>query len=180
MTLVFVLVAFALGMLVLLVYLAFGHGRRARIASQELASQTRRVDLEAFRNLLDEAEEEFLRANLPREEFRVIQRERLRAAAEYVGCVSHNASILLRLSEVAKGSPDPEIARAGKELSEQALHLRLLALLTLGKLYVAIALPARQISIGMLVHHYQQLSDLATWVARMQNPSRGAQFAGRL
>ena len=48
------------------------------------AEHMRAVDLEAFRNLVDADEEEFLRANLPSAEFRRIQLERLRAAVEYV------------------------------------------------------------------------------------------------
>ncbi|MFZ0802262.1 MAG: hypothetical protein WAN70_08850, partial [Terriglobales bacterium] len=50
----------------------------------------RSVDLRAFRNLTDPEEEEYLRLNLPPADFRRIQRERLRAAVEYIRCAAFN------------------------------------------------------------------------------------------
>src|SRR4249920_2495910 len=72
------------------------------------------VDLEAFRNLIDEEEERFLRANLPPAEFRRVQRQRLRAAIDYIGGASQNAKILIHLGQISRNSPDPHVAEAGR------------------------------------------------------------------
>src|SRR2546425_9222969 len=65
------------------------HGSATKIATvDDLEGCTEPIDLPAFLNLLDPAEEEFLRANLSPQVFRRIQRQRLLAAAEYVRCRS--------------------------------------------------------------------------------------------
>ena len=57
------LVAVALAILVLLLYLEGGrHHSVGRM--QDLAGRTRPVDIDAFRNLMEPKEDDFLRANL--------------------------------------------------------------------------------------------------------------------
>src|SRR2546429_8367388 len=114
MILTFALVLFSL-MALLLMYAV--RGKTSAVAKlDDLVGRTRPVDIDAFRNLIDPAEEEFLRENLPAGEFRVIQRERLRAAVEYVSCAAHNAAILVRLGESARLNLDPKIAEAGQRI----------------------------------------------------------------
>ena len=72
----------------------------------------RYVDVDAFRNLIDPAEEEYLRLRLSHSDFRKIHRERLRAAVDYVSGAAHNAALLVRLAEVARSSSDPATAAA--------------------------------------------------------------------
>ena len=67
-----------------------------------LEQYMRPLDLAAFRNLIDHDEEVYLRAQLPAAAFRSIQRQRMRAALEYVGRTAHNAGILLRAGETAR------------------------------------------------------------------------------
>src|SRR2546430_1609767 len=130
-------------------------GKTSPIANlDDLVGRTRPVDIDAFRNLIDPAEEEFLRENLPAGEFRVIQRERLRAAVEYVSCAAHNAAILLRLGEAARRSSDPKIARAGQQLLDSALRLRLYAFLSMIRLYLSIAFPVAHLSARSLTDNY--------------------------
>jgi hypothetical protein len=142
----------------------------------DLVGRTKPVDIEAFRNLIDPAEEDFLRESLPAREFRAIQRERLRAALEYVGCAAHNAAILVRLGEAARLSLDPKIAEAGQQLLDTALRLRLYALLSTMRLYLGIALPGTRLSAGRLVDNYQHLSSLAGQLAFMQHPARASRL----
>jgi hypothetical protein len=119
------------------------------------------VDLEAFRNLVDAGEEDFLRANLSRREFRAVQRERTRAAVEYIRNSAHNAACLLRLGEAASRSGDPRIADAGRRLIDSALRLRAYALLSNTRLYVRLVFPESRLSQGKLPDNYQHLSILA-------------------
>ena len=51
----------------------------------------RPVDVEAFRNLINPAEDEYLRHRLPPSQFRIVRRERLRAMAAYVQLIASNA-----------------------------------------------------------------------------------------
>jgi hypothetical protein len=123
-----------------IIYLARSNTRHENLG--ELAAQLRPVDVRAFRNLLAEHEEQFLRENLPFREFRSIHRERMLAATEYVRCAAQNAAILIRLGEAARLSTDPEIVIAADRLLDNALRLRLYAIQTLPRLYVAILLPS--------------------------------------
>src|SRR2546423_10898362 len=127
MILTFALVLLSL-MALLLMYAV--RGKTSAVAKlDDLVGRTRPVDIDAFRNLIDPAEEDFLRENLPASEFLAIQKERLYAAMEYVSCAAHNAAVLVRLGEAARLSLDPKIAEAGRPMLGTALRLLLYALL---------------------------------------------------
>jgi len=171
MTVAFILIIISAVSLTLLFSVA--RGRSASVGSlEELRGHTRPVDLESFRNLIDPAEEHFLRANLSPRDFRVVQRERLRATVQYVQWASQNAAVLLRLGEAARSSADPEISQAAQVLIASALRLRLYALLTIPKLYLGLAIPGARLSPGHLVDGYQKLSSQAGQLVVMQNPTR--------
>src|SRR5271169_2783569 len=99
MTIALTLVLFSLLALLFLIRLAKG---RVLAAADDRTGHLRPVDIEAFRNLIDPAEAEFLRSRLPPSEFRAIQRERLRAAAEYISSAARNAAVLVRMGEAAR------------------------------------------------------------------------------
>src|SRR5215471_14106533 len=78
-------------------------GRASGIKSPEdLRTQLRVVDIDAFRNLTDRNEEEYLRSHLSRSQYRKIQRQRLRATLAYVSCVANNTAVLIRMGETAR------------------------------------------------------------------------------
>ncbi len=145
-------------------------------ALEELVSQTRAVDIAAFRNLVDPDEEHYLRRKLSPREFRSIHRERMIAATEYVRAASHNAMILMRLGEATRHHADPEIARTGQELVNNATQLRLYSLLAMAKLYTVICLPNAALSLGAMADRYERVSGLAARVGRMQDPVRAARL----
>jgi len=175
----YVLVAVALVVLLLLLYLEGGHLSSVRHI-EDLAGQTRPVDIEAFRNLLDPKEDDFLRMNLRPSDFRVAQRERARSAVDYIRNTSHNAACLTRLGEAAAKSPDPRVAKAGRELVDTALRLRTLAILATLQLYLRMATPAAQFSYGKLADNYQHLSSLAGQVALLQDPTEASKLSALL
>jgi hypothetical protein len=119
----------------------------------------RALDLEAFHNLVDPAEEDYLRTRLSPEVFHTIQRKRMRAALEYVRRTAYNASILLRVGEAARQNANPEIAAAASELIQDALRLRINAKIATLILYGRIVLGAR-ISAGRVIQTYD---NLASW-----------------
>ncbi len=173
------LIVVALAILLLLLYVEGGQNSAVN-RMEDLAGRTRPVDLEAFRNLVDAAEEDFLRASLSRREFRAVQRERTRAAVDYIRNTAHNAAFLLRLGEAATRSHDPRIAQAGRELMESALKLRAYALLSAAQLYVRLVFPQARFSYGPLADNYQRLSGLASQLALMQHPGHAARLSALL
>jgi hypothetical protein len=179
MILSFSLVTVALVILLLLLYLEGVHPSPVS-RMQDLTGRTRPVDIDAFRNLTDPKEDEFLRVNLCPREFRTIQRERARSAMDYLRNTTHNAVFLLRLGEVAAQSADPRIALAGKQLIESALRLRAYALLSRAQLYVRMAFPGTRFSYGRLADNYQHLSGLAGQLALMQHPTKAARLSSLL
>ncbi len=130
----------ALIFLVLFVYLATRRGRARADASQAL-TEIRSLDIDAFRNLIDPAEEEFLRSKLSPRAFRKIQRERAQAALAYVRALSHASLQFARLGGAAQKSPDPAIAASGRQLANNATYLRFRALQATVSLTVSPAFP---------------------------------------
>jgi hypothetical protein len=136
------LIFLALGILALIFIVVLAKGQLSRGGNLgELASRLRPIDVEAFRNLIDEGEEDFLRERLTAREFRSIYRERMLAAAEYVWCASQNAGILTRLAEAARQDQDPATTAAAEKLLDNALRLRLYAFRVVPRLYLAALLP---------------------------------------
>lgn len=173
-TLIIVLISFlALGFLIRVA--------KSRVsASKVLENPTehmRAVDLEAFQNLVDPDEAEFLRTNLPSAEFRRIQRERLRAAVEYVSCAAQNAAVLLRLADAGRRSPDQATAEAAEKLVQNALRLRLYALQAIPRLYLGMVLPGARISAVGIAERYEQMTRLVVLLGCLQYPTRGVSAA---
>jgi len=166
---------FALLMLVVLLLAVRGQGGAVR-SLQELEGCTQPVDLEAFRNLTDPQEEQYLREELEPAEFRTLERERLRAALEYVKRAAGNASILLRVGEAARRDANPEIARAAGELAECAFKLRMYALLAEGLLHVRMLVPDARWSPVRVARDYQGLREQVARLSRLLRP----EYAGRI
>src|ERR1700681_4769503 len=70
-------------------------------AGTALATQIQPIDVEAFRNLVDPAEDDYLRQRLPASEFRAVRRERLRAMAAYIQAANRNARVLVSMGQAA-------------------------------------------------------------------------------
>jgi hypothetical protein len=136
-----------------------------------LAGSIRPIDVEAFRNLIDSAEDEYLRRRLPPAQFRRVRRERLRAMAAYIHVAAGNAAVLVRVGEAAIASGDPRFARAAHELVNDALLLRRNATVALVRIYLALAWPNSGFAAVRVVDRYEQLSGTAMLLGRLQNPA---------
>lgn len=150
--------------------------RRGRLHSRQLEDLPARlhpVDVDAFRNLVDPAEQSYLRAHLTKG-FAALHRLRMRAASRYVLSVFHNARLLLHVGVEASRNSDPQVAEAGRRLVDSALRLRWYALLALIRLYAGMALPGLQLSPTALADLYQQLNTAFLHLGRVRYPARGA------
>jgi len=174
-----ILVLFGLLMMVVLLHAVRGQSGSVHNL-QELEGCTRPVDLEAFRNLTDPREEQYLRERLAPAEFRAVQRERLQAAVGYVRRAAHNASLLLRVGEAARRNPDTEIVKAADELVASALRLRIYALLAVGLLHVRILLPQARWDFGQVAGDYQGLRDHVARLCRLQLPAQAGRISAAL
>ena len=150
---------------------------KADASEDDLATRLRPVDLEAFRNLTDPEEDKFLRDNLSAQDFRVVQRERLRAAMQYVACAAHNAGVLLQVGTAASHSLDPRTAEAGRSLVDRAVQIRWYAILVMFRLRVNLVFPQLELSPAEIADQYQQLSSSLNQLGRMHSPLRGVRLS---
>jgi hypothetical protein len=129
------------------------------------------VDLEAFRNLVNPADDEFLRAHLSPSQFRVVQRARLRAMAAYIRETGRNAAVLVRLGQAALTAHDPRTREAAERLVNEALLLRRNAAFALFRIYMALAWPNSGLAATRIVDRYERLHGSAMLLGRLQNPA---------
>ncbi len=172
--LIFVLIGFLA--LASILYLVKGHHATGGNLD-ELTSQLRPIDVDAFRNLIDAREEEFLRQRLPAHEFRSVHRERMLAAVEYVWCAAQNAAILIRLGEAAKQDSDPAISAAAGKLVDNALRLRLYAFQAIPRLYLGILLPHTSLRPYFIAETYDIMTRQVVMLGCLRYPTRGMSSA---
>jgi hypothetical protein len=137
----------------------------------ELHRAIRPIDIEAFRNLINPAEDQYLRCRLPARQFRKVRRERLRAMAAYVQVVGQNAAVLVRSGEAALASGDARIAEAAGQLVNDALLLRRNTTVAMARIYLAMAWPNSKFAAVRVVERYERLSGAAMLLGRLQNPA---------
>jgi hypothetical protein len=140
-------------------------------AETSVASQIQPLDVEAFRNLADPAESDYLRRCLPASQFRTVQRARLRAMAAYVQTAGKNAALLARMGQNALASSDAPTAEAALQLVNQALLLRRNAALALVRIYLAMAWPSSNLAADPILDGYKRLNGTAMLLGRLQNPA---------
>lgn len=175
MTISIALVVLSVLALLFLLRLAKGQSIAPRSGDRP-ADSIRFVDVEAFRNLIDPEEEDYLRRSLGPADFRKIQRKRLRAATEYISSAAHNAKVLLQLGEAARHSPDPATAAMAEKLINDAIRLRLYAFQVMPRLYVAMLLPVPRLSAIRVAERYEQIARQVV-LLRLRYPMSGASRA---
>jgi hypothetical protein len=133
--------------------------------------QIQPIDVEAFRNLVDPAEDEYLRRRLPASEFRRVQRERLRATAAYIQVAGRNAAVLAVIGQEALASGNAATAEAARQLIDNALLLRRNASFALLRIYLALAWPRSNRTASGVLRGYERLNGCAMLLGRLQNPA---------
>jgi hypothetical protein len=166
---IFIVIAAALALGIIL-RLAITQSLQTR-RRDDLRRAIRPVDIAAFRNLINPAEDEYLRHRLPPSQFRVLRRERLRAMAAYVQLVADNATLLVGAGEAALASGDARLAEAAGQLVNDALLLRRNATVAMARIYIALAWPNSGFAAIRVADRYEQLSGSAMLLGRLQNPS---------
>lgn len=164
-----IFVVIALVALGLLAYLAT-RNRVSRTGIEGAISMIRSIDIEAFRNLVDPAEEEFLRCALSPKEFRAIKRERAWAALAYVRCAGKAAVLFASAGQAAQRSSDPQIAESGMQIAHRALRLRLYSLQAGLRLLSQAVLPvSTNRPISSLIDEYERTAETLLRLGRLHN-----------
>lgn len=129
------------------------------------------VDIDAFRNLADPRESQYLRIHLSASDFRRVQRLRLRALAAYVRVVGQNAVVLIRIGQLALHSESSEMVEAARKLINEALLSRRNAGLALLRIYLCLLWPNAAFAASPILEGYERLSGSARLLSRLQNPA---------
>jgi hypothetical protein len=166
------IVLFSLLAVLFVIRQAKGHASGIK-SPEDLRAQLCVVDIDAFRNLTDSAEEDFLQTHLSQRAYRKVQRQRLRATLAYVGCVAKNAAVLIRMGEEARRSTDTSVAEAGTKLVNNALRLRLQTFQVKAKVYLQIVHPGVRTPSKELLDQYEQMTRQSILLGRLQYPARG-------
>jgi hypothetical protein len=135
------------------------------------------IDVEAFRNLINPAEDEYLRRRLSPAACRTVRLARLRAMAAYVQVAGSNAAVLMRVGEAALAGGDPRLAEAAGQLVNDAILLRRNTTLALVRIYVAMVWPSSEFAALRVVDRYERLSGSAMLLGRLQNPSASVRLS---
>ncbi len=170
MTLAYFLVVAAVLAVVSLFYLGISQNFLVR-SDATLAPRIQPIDIEAFRNLMDPAEREYLRSRLPGGEFREVQRRRLVAMAAYVWTARQNAKTLIDISEGALSATDPRTAEAARQLIDNAIWLRRNAFIASCRIWAMWLWPDSGQAAVAILHGYERLNGSAMLLGRLQNPS---------
>ena len=155
--------------------LAVSRARRPASKS-DLAAQLEPIDVAAFRNLIDPAEDEYLRQHLSAAQFRLTQRARLRARAAYVLVARRNAIVLNRMGQTAlatsraRPTNDVRIREAALRLVNDAVLLQRNAEFALLRICADMAWPNRSTATAGILDRYERLSDSAMLLGRLRNP----------
>ncbi|MBZ5613299.1 MAG: hypothetical protein LAO23_04755 [Acidobacteriia bacterium] len=169
------LVAVAFIALVILLYVAI-RSRTRRIDLEGTVQAFRSLDIEAFRNLVDPAEEAFLRNHLPLKKFRDIKRQRAWAAFLYAWEAGRAATALAKVGQAAQRSLDPEIAASGAQVTENAFRLRLQSLRVGLRLLTEVLLPGLSSrSLPSLADQYERAAQTLFRLGRF--PARAPKLA---
>jgi len=170
MNLAIVLVIAAVFALATILSVAVTRSLQTSKQSACLTGTIRPIDVEAFRNLIDPDEDEYLRRRLPAAQFRTVRRERLRAMAAYVHVAAGNAAVLVRVGDAAVANGDVQVAEAAHQLVNDALLLRRNCILALGRIYLALAWPNSGFAAARVFERYERVSGAAMLLGRLQNP----------
>jgi hypothetical protein len=179
MNLAIVLVITAVFALATILSVAITRSLQSR-KSVEPAGAIRPIDVPAFRNLINPAEDEYLRRRLPPGTFRVVRRERLLAMAAYVRVAADNATVLVRVGQTAVAGGDPRVAEAAHKLVNDALLLRRNSVVALARIYLALAWPNSGLAAVPVADRYEQLSGAAMLLGRLQNPAVAVRLSAQI
>jgi len=139
----------------------------------------RKVNLDAFRLLVDSEEEIYLWRSVPKAQFRQLQRKRIALGLRFVRTMAGNAALLMRVATIARQAEDHSTVSAADQLMYLSFQVRINALVAAFCLILILIFPSWNISVPMSLERYQRLlEDCDRILSRRQQPPQNIQMAG--
>jgi hypothetical protein len=138
------------------------------------------VDVLAFLNLIDPAEDAFLQRELPKRAYIQVRRMRIRATLAYLAQARANARLLLAYAQHGMASPNPETAAIARALVTSAFRFELLALGAGSKLCAQWLFPTGDTVAGDVVEAYERLRFNLQRIVALDAPAASARVAAGL
>jgi len=126
--------------------------------------QGHKVNVDAFRLLVDPNEAAYLYKSVPKVEFRRLQRLRITLALRAVRTMASNAALLMRVATLARQADDSEIASAADRLMFLSFRVRMNALVAELYLLLKWVFPVWGINVPMPLERYQRLVQTCDWI----------------
>lgn len=141
--------------------------------------QGHKVNVDAFRLLVDPNEAAYLCKSVPKVEFRRLQRLRIALALRAVRTMASNAALLMTVATLARHADDSEIASAADRLMFLSFQIRMNALVAEIYLLLKWVFPVWGINVPMPIERYQRLLQNCDWIlARCEQGPAHARMAG--
>ena len=138
----------------------------------------RKVNVDAFRLLVDPDEAAYLWKAVPKVEFRRLQRKRTALALRSVRMMASNAALLMRVATLARQADDNETANAADRLMFLSFRVTMNALVAEVYLLLKWIFPAWTISVPMPLERYERLVQNCEWILARREQSLAARMAG--
>jgi hypothetical protein len=135
-------------------------------------AQRHEIDIQIFGLLLNRDEERYLRSTLPRTQFVAFQRMRIGLALRMLRLVEENASMSMRLGQLAKINRDPVLSRTANEVVATAIQLRLNLLLVKPCLSLKWLFPSGVIFVPAFEERYRHLLDCVVYIRLLNRQAR--------
>jgi hypothetical protein len=142
---------------VLLLVLWIVRGGSKRSSGEQASPRFYSVDVAAFRNLLSQNEDDFLRSALTTTHYHRVRRARLRAVQEYLLWIAANCATLIALLRLSTTDPEPASASDIEGLVQNALKLRTISLGFWALLWIEFLLPGIEVRPAAAVRRYEDV-----------------------
>jgi hypothetical protein len=149
------------------------HSGQSEIRSlEDWETHRHEVDTHVFRLLVDRNEERYLRSVLARDQFLIFQRVRIGLALRLLRLVERNASMSMRLGQLARMTQDPVLTQAANEVVARAIQLRFNLILVKPCLALRWLFPSGMISVPAFEERYQHLLDCMVCIRQLDRQAR--------
>jgi len=126
--------------------------------------QGHRVNVDAFRLLVDRGEMIYLRNSVPQIEFRRLQRKRIALAIRSLRMIASDAGLLMRVATLARSTEDSETANAADRLFFLSFWVTIYARVSAAYLLLEWAFPGRIFRVRVPVDRYKRLLQSSDWI----------------
>jgi hypothetical protein len=174
-----IVVACTIAVLLILVWRLARASPAGTDALQVWRVQGHKVNVEAFRLLVDRDEAAYLWNAVPEVEFRRLQRKRTALALRSVRMMASNAALLMRVATLARQADDSETANAADRLMFLSFRVTMNALVAEVYLLLKWIFPKWTVRVPMPLERYERLLQNCEWIlARRQQSPAQARMAG--